>query len=229
MLTKKAIVVHSGGMDSSLCLAAALKEFGTDQVLSVSFSYHQRHTIELERAAMICKDWGVDHIVLNIDCLAEITQNALTDASLEIEHVKGETPNTLVVGRNGLMARLAAIHAESLGVDCIYMGIIEVESANSGYRDCTRAYMDLMEQILRIDFDNPKFNILTPLVKMTKKETMEFGDQQGVLAYLLEHTVTCYEGIPQIGCQKCPACLLRNEGIREFSAAYPDFILPYQV
>ena len=229
MLEKKAIVVQSGGMDSSLCLAAAIEEFGKDHILSLAFSYQQRHTIELERAEKICKDWGIDRVVLNIDCLAEITHNALTDKALAIEHIEGEAPNTMVIGRNGLMARIAAIHAESLGADCIYMGVIEVESANSGYRDCTRHYMDLIEEVLRIDFDNPNFEIRTPLVFMSKKETMELGLQLDVLYYLLETTVTCYEGIPQIGCQTCPACLLRNEGIREFRAAHPDIKLPYEV
>lgn len=228
-LQKKAVVVHSGGMDSSLCLANAIEIFGCKNVLSLSFSYQQRHTIELERAAMICRDWEVDHTVIHIDCLAEITRNALTDTSLSIAHTDGQAPNTLVVGRNGLMARIAAIHADALGADCIYMGVIEVESANSGYRDCTRAYMDLMERILRIDLDSDTFEIRTPLVFMTKKETMELGERLGVLSYLLENTITCYEGIPQIGCQQCPACQLRNEGIRAFVKAHPDFKLPYSV
>lgn len=226
-LKKKAVVVHSGGMDSSLCLAAAIRAFGCEHVLSLSFNYNQRHHIELERAQFICDAWQVDHVVLDMTCLTEITHNALTDSAIAIEHPPGQAPNTLVMGRNGLMARIAAIHAESLGAECIYMGVIEVESANSGYRDCTRAYMDLMETILRIDFNNPDFEIRTPLVFMTKKKTMEFGHQMGVLEFLLQHTVSCYEGIPQWGCRVCPACLLRNEGILDFLSAHEGFILPY--
>lgn len=225
MLNKKAVVVHSGGMDSSLCLALAMNEFGKEHVLSLSFLYGQRHLPELRQAKKICSDWGVDHVELSIDCLEEVTTSALIGHAIPIKHPYGKPPNTLVMGRNGLMAHIAGIHAEHLGAHCIYMGVIEVDAANSGYRDCSRAYMDLQQQILRIDLDDPSFEIRTPLVRMTKKETMVLGMQLGVLDYLLRETITCYEGLPLIGCQSCPACLLRNEGIREFAAEYPDIKL----
>lgn len=227
MIKKKAAVIHSGGMDSSLCLALACKEHGNENVLSLSFSYSQRHSIELEKAAKICSEWNVDHIVLNIECLNQITENALTRSSIKIQHNENAPPNTLVLGRNGLMARLGAIHAHSLGAPCIYMGVIEVEAANSGYRDCSRKYMDLMQKILQIDLDNPDFRIVTPIVKMTKKETMELAFELGILEYLLIETITCYEGIPKMGCRICPACKLRNEGIAQFKAQYPKVMLPY--
>jgi 7-cyano-7-deazaguanine synthase len=229
MKSKKAVVIHSGGMDSSLCLALAIQEFGAKNVLSLSFHYNQRHTPELEQAAKICKDWNVDHVVLNIDCLQEITSSALMDQTISIQHVQGQTPNTLVVGRNGLMAHVGGIHANHLGAHCLYMGVMELEGSNSGYRDCSRSYMDLQEQILRIDLDDPYFEIRTPLVRMTKKETLELAYQLGILEYLLTHTITCYEGIPQKGCQTCPACLLRNRGLAEFALSHPAVSLPYSV
>lgn len=225
---KSAIVVHSGGMDSSLCLAHAIKTYGKDRVLSISFRYGQRHSLELERAAEMCKTWGVDHTVLDIDCLSHITTNALTSHGMDIQHQEGQAPNTMVVGRNGLMARIAAIHAHDLGASRIYMGVIEVESANSGYRDCSRAYMDKMQDILRMDFDNPDFEIATPISHMTKYETMEFGYGLGVLEYLLDKTITCYEGIPHAGCKVCPACLLRNDGLRQFIERHPNFPSPFE-
>lgn len=215
-MKKDTIVVHSGGMDSSLCLALAINQFGKENVLSLSFSYGQRHSNEIIQAAKICKAWGVDHVIIDINCLQQITENALTNKNIAIEHQLNSPPNTLVVGRNGLMARLAAIHANHLGAHSIYMGIIEVESANSGYRDCTRHYMNLMEEILRIDLEDSSFEIRTPLVFMTKRETMALGDALGVLDYLLKETITCYEGIGGRGCGKCPACLLRNQGIDDF-------------
>lgn len=211
----KAVVIHSGGMDSSLCLAKAIAEHGKDAVLSLSFRYGQRHSQELKAAEKICHDWQVSHVVIELECLTQLTSNSLTDSSKLIQ-IKDGVPSTLVVGRNGLMARLGAIHADSLGADCIYMGVIEVESANSGYRDCTRHYMDLLENILQIDLDNPNFRILTPLVYMTKAETMAFGYGLGVLPYLLKNTITCYQGIGGKGCGTCPACKLRNAGVDEF-------------
>ena len=222
-IKKQAIVVHSGGMDSSLCLALAIKEFGAANVLSMSFSYGQRHSNELEQAEKICHAWNIDHIVLNIDCLQEITENAMTNKNMEIIYNTDSPPNTLVVGRNGLMARLAAIHADHLGANCIYMGVIEVEAANSGYRDCKRSYIDLLQEILRIDLDNNNFEIRTPLVYMTKYETMELGYELGVLEYLLTETLTCYRGVAKWGCNNCPSCKLRNEGIQQFLAKHPEW------
>lgn len=227
-ISKKAVVVHSGGMDSSLCLALAIEQFGKDEVLSLSFTYGQRHSNELEVAKKICNDWGIEHTSIDLNCLKEITTNALMDDSIEIEHIQGQAPNTLVVGRNGLMARVAAIHANHLGAQCIFMGVIEVEEANSGYRDCSRKYMDIIQAGLRMDFDNPKFEIKTPIVFMSKKETMELAYQIGSLQYLLENTITCYEGIPKYGCGKCPACKLRNEGIKEFMDDHEDFMFSYK-
>ena len=222
-------MVHSGGMDSSLCLALAVQEFGAERVLAMSFRYGQRHSVELQQAEKICWHFSVDRVELNIDCLGEITRNALMNAQAHITHDADGEPNTLVVGRNGLMARLAAIHADHLGAECIYMGVIEVESANSGYRDCSRDYMDRLQDLLRDDLGNPRFAIRTPLVKMTKAQTMELGNDLGVLAYLLENTVTCYRGVLKLGCQDCPACDLRNQGILEFSAHYPNVALPYSL
>ncbi len=226
-LSKKVVVVHSGGMDSSLCLALAIQEFGCDQVLSLSFYYDHRHQCELTQARKICVDWQVDHVELSITCLGQITDNALTRKDQSIVHVPGQAPNTLVVGRNGLMARIAAIHAHSLGADYVDMGVMELESANSGYRDCSRKYMDLMQAILSIDLDNPYFKIRTPLVFMTKKQTMECAHEIGLLDYLLMNTITCYEGVPQQGCQICPACQLRNAGLREFLQEHANFKMPY--
>ena len=227
-MQKSALVIHSGGMDSSLCLALAIQEFQKENVLSLSFSYSQRHQeSELTQAAIICREWGVDHQVLVQDSLPRITHNALTDHTLAIEAGNAKEPNTLVVGRNGLMARLGAIYAHHLGAHCIYMGIMEREGANSGYRDCSRAYMDLKQQILRLDLADPTFEIRTPLVYMTKYETMQLAEQLGVLKYLLSHTITCYAGLPGYGCGVCPACGLRNEGVADYQKNYPAFVMPY--
>jgi 7-cyano-7-deazaguanine synthase len=227
-MKKKAIVIHSGGMDSSICLAMAIREFGADQVLSLSFTYQQRHVQELERAQNIATKWDVEHTIIDIQCLAEITENALTNSSLAIEHKARSAPNTLVVGRNGLMARIGAIHANNLGANIVYMGVIEVESANSGYRDCTRDYMDKMQEVLRIDFDQADFEIRTPIIFMTKKETMQACYDLDELEYLLEETITCYEGIEKEGCGKCPACKLRNEGLSDFLKDHKDFSFSYK-
>jgi len=216
---KQAVVVHSGGMDSSICLAEAKEKFGAESVCSLSFLYNQRHELEVHQAAKICKDWGVDHKVVEIACLKDVTHNALMD---EQEAIDGAAKNTLVVGRNGLMARLGAIFAASCGASCIYMGVVGADQ--SGYRDCSREYMDLMQEILRIDLADPNFCIETPLVHMTKKETMERAFSLNVLPYLLSMTLSCYEGLMHPGCKSCPACILRDKGIKEFQKEHPGVL-----
>ena len=88
--------------------------------------------------------------------------------------------------------------------------------------------MDLIQAALRMDFDDEKFEIRTPIISMTKKETMELGHSLGVLEYLLENTITCYEGIEKEGCLKCPACKLRNQGLKIFSLEHPEFRYSYR-
>jgi 7-cyano-7-deazaguanine synthase len=225
-MRKKAIVIHSGGLDSSLCLALAIKEFGAKDVLSLSFNYGQRHTPEIIQAAKICQAWGVDHVVLTIECMQEITRSALIGRSIAMRH-DGDAANTLVMGRNGLMARLGAIHAQSLGAKCIFLGILEVDGKRNGYRDCTREYMDLKQQIMRIDLADPLFEIRTPLVHKSKKESLEMSYQLGILDFLLRESITCYEGIPWQGCTKCPSCEIRNTALREFQLSHPQFLMPF--
>jgi 7-cyano-7-deazaguanine synthase len=227
------IVIHSGGMDSSLCLAKAVKEdFGGDpsKVLSMSFQYGQRHSEECERAKEIATWLGVRNVVVPISCLEKVTDNALMNEGIAIQHEEGKPPNTMVVGRNGLMVRVGAIYAQRLGVHSIYMGVIEVEHGGDGvgYRDCSRDYMDRMQEILRMDLTDPSFEIRTPIVFMTKKETMDLGHRLGVLDYLLERTITCYRGVPLAGCRTCPSCKLRNDGLREFLAEHPEFAAPFE-
>jgi 7-cyano-7-deazaguanine synthase len=201
MRDKKAVVVHSGGMDSSLCLALAMREFGTHNVHSLTFSYGQRHSSEIIQAQKICRDWRVHHRLVPLDSLQALTSNALIDSTVTIAQQAKAPPNTLVVGRNGLMAWLAAIHAHQIEAQCIFLGVMELEEANSGYRDCSRKYMDLLQNILRIDLDNPAFEIRTPLVQMLKKETLKLAYDMNILEYLLKETMTCYEGIPHQGCR----------------------------
>jgi 7-cyano-7-deazaguanine synthase len=227
-MQKKAVVVHSGGMDSSLCLALAVKEFEAENVLSISFTYQQRHSQELERAKKICEYFKVDHTQLDLSCLSQITKSALIGNKEKIQHKQGEAPNTLVVGRNGLMARIAGIHAHSFRAQYLYLGVMELEAANSGYRDCSRSYIDLIEAALRMDFQDPHFEIRTPLIRMSKKESMALGYELGVLEYLLETTITCYEGFPKEGCLLCPACKLRNAGLKEFSLEHPELAYSYK-
>jgi len=229
MNNKTAIVIHSGGMDSSLCLALAQREFGSEKVGSLSFAYAQRHKSELQQAAHICRCWNIEHATIDLNVLAELTSNALTSHAIPIAQETGQRPNTLVIGRNGLMAQLGAIYAYERGACCMYMGVMESEGGNAGYRDCSSNYMALKQQLLRLDLGMPDFELRTPLIALDKYAAMELAHSLGLLTFLLQETISCYEGIPRQGCRRCPACHLRNEGLRRFAHCHPTITLPYDL
>ena len=116
---------------------------------------------------------------------------------------------------------MAAPMARGVGAHALYIGVMEREGANSGYPDCNRPYIDSVQAVIRLDLQDPSFSIQTPLIDMSKAETMALADSLGALDFLLQHTVTCYNGVPLIGCQECPSCRLRNEGIVEFYRTHP--------
>lgn len=217
----KAVVVHSGGMDSSLCLYLATKEFWKEEVLSLSFYYKQRHRIELQQAAKIAAYFGVAHKELPLESIPN--NNALMDETLEVMYQEG-TPNTLVLGRNGLMAHIAALHAHTWGASCIYMGVMEREGY---YRDCSKQYMQLIQSIIRLDLNDPSFEVKTPLIDMTKQETMILAHELGILDYLWKETISCYHGLPEYGCRYCPSCLLRNKAYEAFLLCRERSLLPH--
>ena len=100
----------------------------------------------------------------------------------------------------------------------MYVGVMEREGAFSGYPDCHRAYIDAVEAVVRLDLRDPTFSIQTPLIELSKAQTLSLASARGALDFLLEHTVTCYEGLSGRGCGVCPACRLRRAGEEEFFA-----------
>ena len=214
-MTYDAIVLHSGGMDSSICLVLAAKQYGRNNVLSLGIRYHQRHESELKAADTIASHFGIRREVIDLPPLPGWHTSSLITPSLPIDASSG-LPNTFVVGRNGLFLMMAAPLAKTCGAHALFIGVMEREGANSGYPDCHRAYIDSVQAVIRLDLQDPSFSVQTPLISMTKAETLEVANSLGVLEFLLTHSVTCYNGIPREGCRECPACRLRNQGIEEF-------------
>lgn len=227
---KHAIVVLSGGMDSAICLALCIKNFGAKHTSAITFDYGQRHQSEKESAKIIAKYFGVDQITVELPFFSQLTTNALLDHDRSLNEFQEEfaLPNTLVIGRNGLFARVGAIYAHNVKASHLYLGVLGLEAANSGYLDCSRNYFDLMEQVLRIDLGTENFWIHTPLVDMTKKQTLELAYDLGSLKFILENSITCYDGIKDFGCGKCAACNLRNAGISEYLKSNPSFHFSYR-
>lgn len=209
----KAAVIFSGGQDSTTCLFVALKEFGHENVEVITFQYGQRHAIELEKAAWIAQDLGVKQTVIDTSVIKTITNNALMDERADI-HQNGNTPNTFVDGRNALFLLYTAIYAKSQDIQTIFTGVCETDF--SGYPDCRDIFIKSMNVTLNLAMDY-NFNIRTPLMYLTKKETWKLADELGAFDYIRQHTHTCYLGV-EGGCHTCPSCLLREKGLNEYLA-----------
>ncbi|XXQ67991.1 7-cyano-7-deazaguanine synthase QueC [Neisseriaceae bacterium B1] len=212
-MPNQALVIFSGGQDSTTCLLQAIAEYGAQNVQAITFAYGQRHHIELERAAWIARDLGVPQTVLDLSLISSITHNALMDDNAEIQ-VSGSLPNTFVDGRNALFLLYAAIYAKSQQIYDIFIGVCETDF--SGYPDCRDVFVKSMNVSLNLAMAYD-FNIRTPLMYLTKKETWALADKLGKLDYIREHTHTCYLGIDG-GCHECPSCVLREKGLVQYLA-----------
>ncbi|WGE58247.1 7-cyano-7-deazaguanine synthase QueC [Actinobacillus equuli] len=208
--TPKAVVIFSGGQDSTTCLFQAIQEFGVENVEVVTFQYGQRHAIELEKAAWIAKDLGVKQTLIDTSVIKAITSNAMMEER-EIKQ-KGNTPNTFVDGRNALFLLYTAIYAKGQGIQTIFTGVCETDF--SGYPDCRDVFVKSMNVTLNPAMDY-NFNIRTPLMYLTKKQTWELADKLGAFDYIRQHTHTCYLGV-EGGCHTCPSCVLREKGLNEY-------------
>lgn len=208
---EKAIVVFSGGQDSTTCLLWALEEF--EEVETVTFLYGQRHVAEVDYAKKIVKDLGVKQKIIEMDLLNQLTENALTRNEIEIEEEAGEIPNTFVEGRNHIFLSFAAIYAKTIGASNIITGVSETDF--SGYPDCRDEFIRSLNTTLNLAMDHP-FRLITPLMWKDKAEVWEMADQLGRLEYIRETTLTCYNGVVGDGCGKCPSCKLRNEGLQKY-------------
>jgi protein ExsB len=210
----QALVVFSGGQDSTTCLFQAMQQYGAENVQAITFAYGQRHGIELERAASIAQELGIRQTVLDLSLITAITHNALTDAQAAIETDAQGMPNTFVDGRNALFLLYAAIYAKSQNIRDIFIGVCETDF--SGYPDCRQIFVQSMNVTLNLAMAYD-FRLHTPLMYLTKKETWALADELGVLDYIRTRTHTCYLGVDG-GCHECPSCVLRERGLAEYLA-----------
>ncbi len=211
---KNALVLLSGGQDSTTCLFWAKSIF--KEVEALSFDYGQRHRIELTAAKKVADYAKVKHQILNINTFTQIGQNALLDPAISIFQNLGELPNTFVPGRNLIFLTYAAALAYTKNISDLVVGACETDY--SGYPDCRRNTIDSLEKTLSLGMDG-FFTIHTPLMHLTKKETIDLAVTLNcVNALALTHT--CYEGqVPP--CEKCPACKLRAKGFADAGVKDP--------
>lgn len=208
---EKAVVVFSGGQDSTTCLLWAMKQFR--EVEAVTFDYGQRHRQEIDCAKQIAAELGVKLTVLDMSLLGQLTQNALTRDDMPIVHEEGALPNTFVEGRNHLFLSFAAVMAKGVGARHLVTGVCETDF--SGYPDCRDAFVKSLNVTLNLAMDY-EFVIHTPLMWIDKAETWELADKLGAFEFVRERTLTCYNGMIGDGCGECPACKLRRAGMESY-------------
>lgn len=202
-----AVVVLSGGQDSTICLFWAKQVFGT--VVAVSFDYGQRHKIELESAQMVAHIAGVKHAIIDAAFISRLAPSALTREEIAIACPAGKLPTTFVDGRNLFFLSMAAVYTKQLGFCDLVTGVCQTDF--SGYPDCRRDFVDSLEETLGLAMDY-RFQIHTPMMFMTKAREVAIALDLGPGCWeALAHSHTCYAGqFPP--CGACPACLLRAKG-----------------
>ena len=231
-IARKALVLFSGGQDSTACLAWALDRYA--EVETIGFDYGQRHRVELDCRVTVRREliaqfpaWGaklgVDHL-LDLALLGQISDTALT-AHRAIEMQANGLPNTFVPGRNLLFLTFAATVAYRRAASVLVGGMCETDF--SGYPDCRDNTLKALQVALSLGLDAP-MTVETPLMFITKAQTWALTEQLGGTALnelVIEHTHTCYLGDRSqrhawgYGCGSCPACALRARGFFEFSQA----------
>jgi 7-cyano-7-deazaguanine synthase len=231
---RAALVLFSGGQDSTTCLAWALDRF--DRVETIGFDYGQRHAVELQqrgpvrdRLAGLNSAWakvlGADH-VLSLPSIPALGATAMTDA-ITIEMNATGLPNTFVPGRNLLFLTYAAALGYRRGIDVLVGGMCETDF--SGYPDCRNDTIQAMASALSLGLDKP-VTIETPLMWRDKAATWALADELGGEAFvtvIVNDTHTCYVGDRKTrhpwgrGCGACPACELRGNGWRQWQKTEP--------
>ncbi len=217
------MVLLSGGLDSTTCMAVAVSEGFAVHALSVD--YGQRHKQELRQARRVAEALGAaDHRVVKVD-LSAFGGSALTDPALavpkgrEARRKAGPIPITYVPARNTVMLALALADAETLGAEDIFLGVNAVDY--SGYPDCRPAFVRAFERLARLatraGVEGRPTRIRTPLLRLSKRGIVLLGTRLGAP---YELTLTCYDPVRGRACGRCDACELRRRGFEE--AGVPD-------
>lgn len=213
MNNNAALVVFSGGQDSTTCLFWAKKHF--EKVYALSFVYGQKHVKEVELARSIAQKAEVPFEAMDVSFIAHLGRNSLTDTSIVMDQVKpaDSVPNTFVPGRNLFFLSIAAVYARERGINHLVTGVSQTDF--SGYPDCRDTFIKSLNVTLNLAMEE-QFVIDTPLMWIDKADTWALADELGVLDLVRHDTLTCYNGIPGDGCGHCPACKLRREGLEKY-------------
>lgn len=210
---ESALVLFSGGQDSTTCLFWAKEKFG--EVYALCFSYGQRHSQEIENARKIAELANVPFRVLDIGVIAELVPNSLINKDIVMDEDKpeGKVPNTFVPGRNMFFLTFAATIAYEKNIRHLVTGVSQADY--SGYPDCRDTFIRSINATLNLAMER-EFVVHTPLMWLNKKEVWGLSDELGVFDLVREQTLTCYNGVIAQGCGRCPACKLREAGLEAY-------------
>ncbi|MDF1646098.1 MAG: 7-cyano-7-deazaguanine synthase QueC [Legionellaceae bacterium] len=216
---KKAIILFSGGLDSTTCLAIAKSEGYLCHALS--FDYGQRHSIELKTAAHLAASFKIEHHVFPLS-LTQIGGSALTDKNIDVPDYTGNSdiPVTYVPARNTIFLSYALAFAEVLGADTIFIGASSIDYSH--YPDCRPEFFEAFQRMANLatksSIENNPIQIRTPLLYLSKAETIQKGHLLGIQ---YKETVSCYQANQQgEACGRCDSCMLRKKGFKD--ANLPD-------
>lgn len=214
----KAVVLLSGGIDSTTCLALAVDTFGADEVMALTLFYGQKHARELESAHKVADYYGVKHIVRALKGVFDLDpDNPMLAGGKAIRHEsyaeqlrkKPGTVDTYVPFRNGLLLSYAAAIAFSVGADRVFYGAHADDAAGRAYPDCTPEFYEHMDKAIYYGTGD-KVHLFAPLINMNKAQVVKQGIDLGAPYYL---TWSCYEG-SDVACGTCGTCIDRKEAFR---------------
>lgn len=223
----KAVVIFSGGQDSTTCLFWALEEF--DVVEAITFDYGQKHVIEVEQSKKICKKLNVRQTIVDVSFLDTLVESALTSNGDVNKTNELGLPASFVPNRNQLFITLAHSYAQKIGAKNLVTGVCQTDY--SGYPDCRMDFIRSIQGTTNLgsgilDYDNPESMIVihTPLMYLNKAQTFELASGLGEECWnsVIKDSHTCYNGERNIihswgkGCGECPACELRKKGYNQF-------------
>jgi 7-cyano-7-deazaguanine synthase len=218
-MNKKAVIVLSGGLDSTTCMGIAKSE-GYD-LFPITFHYGQRHNREVQQAIEVARHYEVaDHRIVDLTFLKDIGGSALTDETVDVPTEAEEgIPVTYVPARNMIFLALASAYAEVIGATAVYTGVSAVDY--SGYPDCRPEFIHSMEETINLatkaGVTGQNIQVKTPLINLSKKETIKAGL---LLNVPYELTTSCYNG-KETACGQCDSCQLRLKGFKEAGSADP--------
>ncbi|MGH7900327.1 MAG: 7-cyano-7-deazaguanine synthase QueC [Thermodesulfobacteriota bacterium] len=213
-MNKKAVVMASGGIDSSTLLYKSLKD--GYEVFALTFIYGQKHKREIEYARDVCKSLNISHKIIDLSSLKEVfSGSALTDSNIDIPEVPAETPHydtlktTIVPNRNSIFLSIAIAYAVSVDANCVFFGAHQ--SDRGVYPDCRLEFIESFEHSERLANDKPDLKILAPFVEMEKSQIVKLGAELGV-PYKM--TWSCYRG-EDIHCGVCSSCRERKRAFSQ--------------